>query len=802
MPLNRRELLSALLAAGGGVTLGAVGLPRVIETTRPARGGKWGLPKEALTLSVCGGCPAACSMRVRTVGGNAVGVSGNPLCPIGRGGLCARGAAQVEAVYDPDRLVGPVHRAHKGEDADWQAFTWDDATAAVVTKLQELQRAGRQHRVAIVLPAGSGLAHDVARVFLRQLGSPHFYTVNSLRDPAATASADLSMGLGAAWCYDLGQADHVMAFGSPILEGWLSPAWVSRVFGKGRERGRSRLDLVVVSSRLSETAAHADRWVPVKAGTEPVLALGLAHLLQREHRIDQDFVSKWVAGFDDWQDGAAHHRGLNELLRYAYTPQMVSDATGVSVPTLHSLVRGFAAAKRPLAIGEKLGATAGVFGLGAINALNVLTGRVMQTGGILPSRAAPTGPIVDAANAPALPSGSLVGPEHAPVRGVALWPALAALTDGKGEPPFDMLFIFDGSVLDAASPAAIAAIRRIPTVVSFATGLDASTSVADIVLPAPTNLEQANDVEPPPFDGRSYLAVSAAAMEPLLDTRPIVDTLLKLSAKVDGKDGGGLPAGISAAKLTRRRLDGLFAARRGLPYSSEFEEDWTRQMEEAGLWESTLHKSKDFARAVYQGGGWVDPVVHYGNPGAALLHSDRRYHLHGAGARRRAAELAMAYPVDDTDDAWLPHPEGTHEAGGTTTEFDLIPYRPRAMFGSGTPNLPSLFEQAGPVRNGAYSPWIELNPADAENLGFQQGDNARVVSDHGAVNVSVHRHPGIQPGTVAMPLMPVGDDAGRWAQKWTGGASDLLGPAAAVLVGSRLVAGTRVRIEAISGEPS
>ena len=36
---------------------------------------------------------------------------------------------------------------------------------------------------------------------------------------------------------------------------------------------------VQVESRMSLTGANADEWVPVKPGTEGVLALGLAHVI-------------------------------------------------------------------------------------------------------------------------------------------------------------------------------------------------------------------------------------------------------------------------------------------------------------------------------------------------------------------------------------------------------------------------------------------------------------------------------------------------------------------------------------------
>ena len=41
----------------------------------------------------------------------------------------------------------------------------------------------------------------------------------------------------------------------------------------------SRGKLVQVESRMTPTGASADEWVPIKPGTEGVLALGLAHVI-------------------------------------------------------------------------------------------------------------------------------------------------------------------------------------------------------------------------------------------------------------------------------------------------------------------------------------------------------------------------------------------------------------------------------------------------------------------------------------------------------------------------------------------
>ena len=57
--------------------------------------------------SVCRQCPAGCGIVVRNSEGRAKKIEGNPLHPVNRGKLCARGQAGLQALYHPERLGTP-----------------------------------------------------------------------------------------------------------------------------------------------------------------------------------------------------------------------------------------------------------------------------------------------------------------------------------------------------------------------------------------------------------------------------------------------------------------------------------------------------------------------------------------------------------------------------------------------------------------------------------------------------------------------------------------------------------------------
>ena len=84
--------------------------------------------------STCRECPAGCGILVKTREGRTVKIEGNPDHPIGRGGLCARGHAALQGLYDPDRIAGPMVK----DGGTWKRITWE----------QGLQLAGERLRKA------------------------------------------------------------------------------------------------------------------------------------------------------------------------------------------------------------------------------------------------------------------------------------------------------------------------------------------------------------------------------------------------------------------------------------------------------------------------------------------------------------------------------------------------------------------------------------------------------------------------------------------------------------------------------
>jgi anaerobic selenocysteine-containing dehydrogenase len=60
--------------------------------------------------------------------------------------------------------------------------------------------------------------------------------------------------------------------------------------------------MVAVDPRLTATASKADRWLPIRPGTDMALGLALAHHIIANNLHDAKFCADWVLGFEQWRD--------------------------------------------------------------------------------------------------------------------------------------------------------------------------------------------------------------------------------------------------------------------------------------------------------------------------------------------------------------------------------------------------------------------------------------------------------------------------------------------------------------------
>jgi molybdopterin-containing oxidoreductase family iron-sulfur binding subunit len=108
--------------------------------------------------------------------------------------------------------------------------------------------------------------------------------------------------------FDIGNSRYVLAFGADFLGTWNSPVTQSVGYGEMRHgklqnKPVQRGKFVQFESRMSQTGANADEWIPINPGTEGVLALGLAHVIMKEHSYKPEAAGVAGSQIAGWSSG-------------------------------------------------------------------------------------------------------------------------------------------------------------------------------------------------------------------------------------------------------------------------------------------------------------------------------------------------------------------------------------------------------------------------------------------------------------------------------------------------------------------
>jgi anaerobic selenocysteine-containing dehydrogenase len=472
--------------------------------------------------------------------------------PVNHGGLCARGQAAIQVTYHPDRITQPLRRSGDRGQGRYEAVSWDDAVGELVSRLDALASAGNQKSLAFL--GRRARSHRAALIerFLAAFGAPGPIACELFSDDVLRRANELSFGRAQLPTVDLPNARYVLSFGADFLGTWNSPTSQGHGYGLMRQgRPGIRGMFVQVESRMSQTGANADQWLPVKPGTEGVLALGLAHVIMAAKLRPANAGGRAGSLIEGWTSGLSN-----------FAPEQVESMTGVAAARIDRLGRELADISPSVALigGPPLAQTNGLVSALAVNALNSLLGSVERPGGIF---------FTPQFNLAAAAKGLAGGPAASP----SIDRLAAGILDGSSVP---QVVLLDGANPVFTSPKAWRvreALEKVPYIVSFGSFLDESAALSDLMLPDHSFLETWADALP---ESGSMVAVASAAppaMMPLHQTRSTPDVLLDIGRRL--AQPLKLPWESFEALLTE-----TFSA---LPTTSQFDA-WTDAQEKGGWW--------------------------------------------------------------------------------------------------------------------------------------------------------------------------------------------------------------------------
>ncbi|HET9065363.1 MAG TPA: 4Fe-4S dicluster domain-containing protein [Gemmatimonadales bacterium] len=519
--VDRRQFLKVLgVSSAGAAALTGCSTDRVAKLVPYMVQSEQQVPGIATVYaSTCAECSSGCGVRVTTREARAIKLEGNPEHPVNQGTLCSRGQAGLQALYNPDRIGAPLARNAAG---GFDEITWEDATARLAAQLSTANG-----RLAAINGYGPSTFSALLEGVVGGLGGK---VVNweAFGREAESQANQRTFGRNDLPTYDFGAAHLIVSFGADFLETWATPLEQARGFAAshGYHDG-TMAKHVYVGPRMSLTAANADEWFDVPAGTESWIALCLAR-------------------------AAAEHQGsalASELS--AYTVAAAAEQTGIAAARIEALATAFATAAPSLAVAGGIAAQH----RGAIDLCHA----------------------VNLANAAAGNLGKTVhfGTGSTPTAGYA---GAQELFGAMGRGELAVVLVHEANPLYALpkSGGFADAFLKVGYKVSTANVMDETAAACDLILPNLHALERWDDR----FPRAGVLGLMQPVMEPVKPGMHTGDVLLAAARAVGG------PLGSFTAPNFETYLKQAWTIEASHRGASNGEQFWRTALQHGGIYES------------------------------------------------------------------------------------------------------------------------------------------------------------------------------------------------------------------------
>jgi anaerobic selenocysteine-containing dehydrogenase len=449
--------------------------------------------------------------------------------------LCAKvPESYPDFVHGPGRLTTPLRRVGAKGEGRFERISWDQALDTIHARFSAVIAA---HGPQAILPlnyAGphgmlAGASMDLR--FFHRLGASLLDRrplCGGIRTEAWTGTYGQAPGIPPE------QVEHsrlIVAWGNNVT--WCN-LHLTALIDRARRAGGK---LVVVDPRRTKIAERADLHLPIKPGTDVVLAWAIAAELERRGALDRAFIERHVAGFEEYMAPAR-----------AWTIAAAARECGLA----ESAVQQFADWYRTLSpaaisVGNGLERNQnGGSGIRAVFALPALTGKFGVTGGGLVNSAGPAFPKTPA---------RLARPDFIPpgTRALNIVDVGRHLTDGALAPPLKALFIYNHNPL-IVHPDQNRMRRGLAREDLFTVAADVvmtdSVAYADVVLPACSHFESPDLYA---AYGQHWLQRAEPVIPPVGEALPNTEIFRRLAARFGFTDAAFKA---SDAELMDDALDG------------------------------------------------------------------------------------------------------------------------------------------------------------------------------------------------------------------------------------------------------
>lgn len=790
MHIRRRDFIKASAAAGALLTVGCSPKMNALQPAAGTAAHEMGEVPGEWVASTCQGCTTWCPIEIFVQNGRAVKVRGNQYSLANSGYCCPRGHLLLQQLYDPDRIKVPMKRTNpkkaRGEDPRFVPISWDEAMDAIADKIMELRNNQETHKYLLMRGRYSDHNYLLYDYLTKLIGSPNNISHSSICAEVEKFGAYYTQGYWGYRDYDLDKMKYLIVWGcDPISSNRQVPNAI-RKLNNLLANGK----VIAIDPRMSNTAAKAHRWLPIKPSEDGALATAMAHVILTGGNWHKEFVGDFKDGQNRFIAGQTVNEEdfrenlTNGLVKWwnleikDRTPSWAAGITGIDEMTIIEVARGLAAAAPHCGVwyGPHM-QPRGSYAVFAIHALNGLVGAVDNEGGVITYQSSPYSslPKFDDYQDELAKAGTKN--KKIDQRGTLAFPALNKKSGGGvvtnnvangilAEDPYDIKmavgyfnnFNFAGTEAKRWDQA----LAKIPFFVHIVPMLAEMSQFADIVLPSTLHHSEQWAIIRSAANTYGHTSIQQPVVKPLFEAKaPETEYVWLLAEKLKAKgfpniyeylhnefadpETGKKPQNSVEFSLfaTKIRSRKAWDPKENADYKGDRVEGW-EAFRQRGVINSPAFKP----RTLWEKGFPTET---------------KKFEFYSETLKKVLIEHAEKHKVSvdevlkvtnyevSGERAFVPHYEPPLRHGDRTTyPFDLIDMKSRFNREGRSANLPwyYTFKKCDPG-DLVEDDVIQLNPADAARLGIQEGDRVQVSSVIGSLIVRARLWEGVQPGTAA-----------------------------------------------------
>ncbi len=324
-------------------------------------------------LTTCIYCGCGCGLYLESESGKIVGSYPSRNHPVSKGALCVKGWNAYEFINSPDRLTVPLVKSSD----NFKESGWNEALNLVSEKLLQIKEEYGPDSLAFL---SSAKTTNEENFLMMKLARAVFKT-NNIDHCARLCHASTVVGLAATFgsgamtnsINEFEKADLFLVTGSDTTE--QHPLIGSRIINAVVDRGA---ELIVVDPRRIELTKYANIFMQQDNGTDVAWINGMMNVIIKERLYDQKYVEERTENFAE----------LKEMVK-DYPPEKVEKITKIPKNLLIQAARLYAQTKKAMIL-YSMGITQHTTGTDNVKSLAnlaMLTGHVgLPSTGVNPLR--------------------------------------------------------------------------------------------------------------------------------------------------------------------------------------------------------------------------------------------------------------------------------------------------------------------------------------------------------------------------------------------------------------------------------